>query len=174
MGKKTLFSGVVAFAIPCILYYLVPRINKYKNMIAPLALSIYIFGILFLTLHRAQYDVSYINLKPFWSYRAFFRADVRWQIYMNIFLFIPYGYIVAYLVRNTRRYNDVQSKRSFKIVCTVTVISGIVFSTMIEISQYLLCRGLCEFDDVFNNTIGSALGVGCLIALEWIEHKMSI
>ena len=37
---------------------------------------------------------------------------------------------------------------------------GFVFSSVIELSQLVLKRGLCEFDDVFHNTLGCAVGYG--------------
>ncbi|WP_288535663.1 VanZ family protein [uncultured Ruminococcus sp.] len=33
-----------------------------------------------------------------------------------------------------------------------------MFSAAIEITQYFTGRGLCEFDDVFNNTLGACIG----------------
>ena len=36
--------------------------------------------------------------------------------------------------------------------------TAIMFSAAIEITQYFTGRGLCEFDDVFNNTLGACIG----------------
>ena len=36
--------------------------------------------------------------------------------------------------------------------------TALLFSIFIEITQYFTGRGLMEFDDVFNNTIGCLLG----------------
>jgi glycopeptide antibiotics resistance protein len=33
-----------------------------------------------------------------------------------------------------------------------------MFSAAIEITQYFTGRGLCEFDDVFHNTLGACIG----------------
>lgn len=35
---------------------------------------------------------------------------------------------------------------------------SLAFSAGIEITQYITGRGLCEFDDVFNNTLGAFVG----------------
>ena len=37
---------------------------------------------------------------------------------------------------------------------------GFIFSSVIELSQLALKRGLCEFDDVFHNTLGCVIGYG--------------
>ncbi len=43
-----------------------------------------------------------------------------------------------------------------------------LFSIAIEALQYSLRVGLCEFDDVFNNTLGSAIGYG----VGWIISRI--
>ena len=37
---------------------------------------------------RAFDHVPQLSLLPFWSYAEFEHADIRWQVYMNVFLFI--------------------------------------------------------------------------------------
>ena len=44
---------------------------------------------------------------------------------------------------------------------------GFVFSSVIELSQLVLKRGLCEFDDVFHNTLGCVIGYGVGVMMLW-------
>ena len=44
---------------------------------------------------------------------------------------------------------------------------GFIFSSVIELSQLLLKRGLCEFDDVFHNTLGCVIGYGVGVMMLW-------
>lgn len=36
--------------------------------------------------------------------------------------------------------------------------AALAFSVFIEATQYFTGRGLCEFDDVFHNTLGACIG----------------
>ena len=61
------------------------------------------------------------------------------DIWLNILLFIPLGYIIG-------------GWRS--------LIIGFVLSGLIEAVQYYAHIGYCEMDDIFNNTLGAGIGVG--------------
>lgn len=62
---------------------------------------------------------------------------------MNVFLFIPLGFFFPYAMKHS---------------IWETVLIGVIVSIAIEALQYIFCLGLCEFDDVFHNTLGTALG----------------
>lgn len=47
-------------------------------------------------------------------------------------------------------------------------ITALFFSIFIEITQYFTGRGLMEFDDVFNNTVGSLVGFAAYCAINKI------
>lgn len=147
MLRLTVGSGIVA-ALIALVMPLIP--HKYrKAVLAPCVIAM-----LYLTLWRGGSDVRQINLIPLWSYRKWHAADVRWQIYMNVFLFIPYGAILKSL--NVKH----------------PVIIAAVTSLMIELIQYLFCLGLCEADDLINNTVGSILGCLMYSASNHILIKM--
>ncbi|MFR5118576.1 MAG: VanZ family protein [Ruminococcus sp.] len=63
-----------------------------------------------------------------------------------------------------RKHCNVYTLRRFlcHYLCGITVqkflLMSLVFSAGIEITQYITGRGLCEFDDVFNNTLGACVG----------------
>lgn len=109
-------------------------------------LGAYIFGISYFTvLDRSPGENILIRLTPFWSYSKFHIAQYRWQIYLNIFLFIPFGFLLPFCIKSS----------FFTTLCI-----GLLFSTALEATQYYFSLGLCEFDDVFHNTIGTGLGYG--------------
>lgn len=126
-----------------------------------------IFGILILTVYIAlvlsqtwflssRNDVRQISLDLFWSYRTAMEREtglqiensrILEQICLNILMFIPFGYLLA------------ETFRCFAEKPWKVVIAGCLFSIVIEVGQYILHVGLCELDDVFNNTVGCVLGL---------------
>ena len=46
----------------------------------------------------------------------------------------------------------------------------LVFSILIETTQYITGLGIAEFDDVFGNTLGGWIGV--LAAHEWMKRSL--
>ena len=45
----------------------------------------------------------------------------------------------------------------------------LVFSVLIEATQYITRLGIAEFDDVFGNTLGGWIGV--VVAWTWVKNK---
>jgi glycopeptide antibiotics resistance protein len=88
-------------------------------------------------------------MTPFWEYKnlIFSSNHVYWfqQISCNILMLIPLGFLFPLMFQRFRKP-------------LVTVFTGFSLSVFIEIAQYFTSRGLCEFDDVFNNTIGALIG----------------
>ena len=70
-------------------------------------------------------------------------------------MLLPMGILLPVAVRD-----DVGGKLFRRVV-----LSGFFTSFTIEVMQLLLKRGLFEFDDMFHNTIGVAIGY-------WIYRKM--
>lgn len=87
------------------------------------------------------------NLLPFWSYLAIMKGEGvnLWLCnYLNIFLFIPFGALLRLAL------GKMQWKMALVYSCTL--------SLCVELLQLVLKRGLCEFDDVFHNVLGSMVG----------------
>lgn len=40
------------------------------------------------------------------------------------------------------------------------LLSGVLFSLFVELTQYIFCLGLCELDDVICNGLGAVIGYG--------------
>ena len=100
-------------------------------------------------IYRISTDNYKIDLTPFWSYTAINEGghdDLIKENLMNIALGVPVGFLLSFIM----------SKRSWWKVG----LAGFVFSSVIELSQFIFKRGLCEFDDVFHNTLGCVIGYG--------------
>ena len=74
----------------------------------------------------------------FWSYKIW--SYYWFEIIANIIVFIPLGILLC------------------KLFGWKGVIFAILFSSGIEIIQLVSRRGLFEFDDIFNNSLGSIIG----------------
>ena len=94
-------------------------------------------------------------MEPFRSYillirdRNYFYAG---QIFLNILMTVPYGFLLPGLNVKYRSLRKV-------------TFMGLGFSTAIETIQYITCRGLFEFDDLFNNTLGASVGYIIFVVL---------
>ena len=86
------------------------------------------------------------NFMPFWSYQAIKDGEDMYIVenILNVILFIPVGFLAC----GFRRMN-----RWWKVA-----VLGCVISCSIESLQLWLQKGLCEVDDVLNNTIGTVIG----------------
>lgn len=96
------------------------------------------------------------NFLPLWSYSKFYDLEFRWGIYLNIMLFIPFGFILAW---------------AFQLTLPQLLTIGFLLTSGIETIQYFLQIGFCEIDDVINNTLGTGLGYAYWRLLEWIEYR---
>lgn len=141
---------------------------------------------LFLGLLLALYLLAYINLtffanrrvtkapqiewRLFWSYKeAFARKDgeitilrlgLARQILLNILVYVPVGLLVP-LVYKKHHY-------------IYTLLTGFVLSLLTEVMQYITHRGLCELDDLFNNTLGCLIGMTLLALGTKVIRKLQM
>ena len=95
--------------------------------------TLYILIILWITLFSRETGTVRVFKGLFWEARMSYWGDIA----LNILLFIPLGFLVG-------------DKR--------TILIGLLLSAGIELTQYVLKLGVCEVDDVLNNTIGTAIG----------------
>lgn len=89
-------------------------------------------------------------LTPFWEIRNVINGTERsfyiGQIIGNLLMLFPTGFLLLAIFQFKRL-------RWYHIAVT-----SMLFSIFIEITQYITGRGLMEFDDVFNNTVGCLIG----------------
>ena len=117
-----------------------------SKRIVPVLLSVYIFLLLVFTVFGRSISISAPQVNLFWSYKEWFSGNWNTgkQILGNIAMFVPLGFLSA-------------SLRSRRTRLSVVIIS-IATSLLIETLQLVMHRGLFEFDDVLNNTIGGVIG----------------
>lgn len=125
-----------------------PRRIRTKTCIFASLLAEYYFLVLCSTVfYRNVAEQARLELMPFWNYELIASwKDPRdfWEVVLNIVLFIPIGFLFKGL--------------SQRISWWHVLIVGMMLSTVIEVSQYYLHRGLCETNDVIHNSIGCLIG----------------
>lgn len=96
-----------------------------------------------------------VCLYPFYSYRLAWHSwsSIEWRnLILNICLFVPWGFLLPLWGGRFRKF-------------TWTVGSGLLGTLLIEGIQFVFERGVVEFDDIFNNTLGTLIGYGLVMAL---------
>jgi glycopeptide antibiotics resistance protein len=126
------------------------KCQKHKNfrIYCASAFVIYLLIVLYITIFSREPEERRIDMELFRSYKLLFidKNDFYYtQIVCNIIMTVPFGILFPVL------------NEKFRSVFLMFV-SGLVFSLLIELAQYFSGRGLFEFDDLFNNTVGALLG----------------
>lgn len=100
-----------------------------------------------LVLTRRSGPVSTYQIHFLWSYIRILQGSriCLWQNVLNIILFIPIGFLLRPIRPDWKR--------------KYIIAFGLFYSILLEILQLILHRGLFEFDDMLNNTIGVFVGV---------------
>ena len=78
------------------------------------------------------------------------------EVLLNVILLFPAGVLLPFVLGRHLKWYD-------------GLLSGLVISGCIELSQLICCRGLFEFDDMFHNSIGCMMG--CIIS-SWMINKL--
>lgn len=96
-----------------------------------------------------------VMLIPFRELVGLFRESNHsfffWQITLNVFLFVPFGFLVT-------AYLYLYSKKSTISNWLTVLLLGFAFSLLIEGFQFITGRGYTEVDDIINNTFGALIG----------------
>ena len=112
--------------------------------------------------YRVQAQDVNFKLMPFWSYIKIAKGDNLVYLVeniLNVLLFLPLGLLFGVLI----------GRGKWKLI----LILGVLASAFIEFSQLLFRRGLCEFDDLFHNTIGCLIGyyVACCLMMLYNKER---
>lgn len=109
----------------------------------------YLACVLWLTLLNREPTVQRSMLTPFWEYRNMLSGHRQWfffwQIVGNLVMLLPLGFMLPAMTGFFRK----GLRAIFLVFCS---------SVAIELTQWYTARGLMEFDDVFNNTMGGIIG----------------
>ena len=121
---------------------------------------IYIVFLLELTLLKREIGSEYrIELEVFWSYKKVISGheiELKTQILGNMIAFLPWGILLPLVSEKARSFQ-------------VTIFGA--FSTAIELMQLIFKCGLCEIDDILNNTLGACIGYGIIMIIGRIWKK---
>lgn len=161
--EKQIFTA----AVLCVFLAVFVRFFRWKFRDRWLSVGLgafYIYTVLCATFLGRISGSRRIRLEPFWCIRAAFDTG-RWEYWYyiigNILMFIPAGFFVeritGVLVKGRRRtWIKTLILGFFRMILSVGLC--FLFSAFIEGAQFYFGRGLCEFDDVFHNTLGSLIG----------------
>lgn len=120
-----------------------------------------IIGILGATIFTRSVGTRELILMPF---RSFAEVKEQPELYrsmlMNVFLFFYYGLTIPFILPD---------RVSHKLV--LSVITGMLFSIIIEFLQFVFHLGRCETDDVIMNTLGTFLGIGGYRVTQCLQHR---
>lgn len=121
--------------------------SSWSNRVLLLSIA----GILFLTLYpfRFEYHQSARFLFPF-SLEGWGKGTNVLDIFLNILLFIPYGFGLAEKLR--------ERGKSKPAVLIAAYISGALLSYLVEILQIYIPRRDSGWGDVFTNSFGALVG----------------
>lgn len=109
--------------------------------------SVYIICVLWITLIDREWSSPHAMLVPFWEFANVIKGVERSfyikQILGNLTMLLPFGFMLPMLK---------------KVTLMQVLLLSMFFSIGIEVMQFITGRGLMEFDDVFNNTVGAVIG----------------
>ena len=112
---------------------------------------------------RPEVNCSFpqLELTPFWTYFAVAENHPEisiWDIILNVVLFVPFGLLAKMLYPH---------EPVWKIL-----VAALALSLVIEVSQYILKRGVTQFDDVMHNIIGAVIGwLLAKLANNWMHTR---
>ena len=105
----------------------------------------------FVTLLRSEsgeFAVRQWNLQLFRAWREAyqrFTLQIWLNVLLNIALFVPLGFLLPLLTKRFRKWY-------------LALGAGFGVSFLIELTQLITGRGMCDVDDLFTNTLGAMLG----------------
>ena len=120
--------------------------------------------VLFLTVLGRRFNregINNYNLKLFFCYRQIIYDHNRIMLdttIQNIVMFIPIGFTLSAVFKNNH-----------KIILPLIV--SFALSLFIEVYQLLMKSGLFELDDLFNNTLGSFIGILLYIMIACVIRR---
>ena len=138
-------------------------ISKHKKFVLHKEL-IYLISIIYILclFHVVTFQDNNYGISNFVPFKEIFRYDFGTPKFMknivgNIMLFIPYGFIASYLLKN-------------KKFSTITILT-IIVSLTIETVQYYIGR-VFDIDDVILNLAGGIIGFLIYVGIDAIRSKI--
>ena len=108
-------------------------------------------------LTRKVHPARAFDFSPFWSYREVLRSGKDALLTQNIangLAFVPIGLLLGCAFGRMKWWK--------------ALAIGGGFSLLIEVLQFAFKRGFAEFDDLFHNVLGCAIGFGVYVLASWL------
>ena len=141
------------------------RTRSWWKVIVGLLWLTAVLGILYITVLKREKGVEcQVLLAPFHSWKLYFSGEqqeaFRYNL-MNMILFLPYGFLGFALLPK-----EWGTGRKLALL----VLTGCLYSVLVEVLQYRLQCGEAETDDVIHNTVGAFAGA----VLSWAEGQVLV
>lgn len=148
----TAFAIILLGASICLTsFHTALRSYKAERVFIRLCTVAYVSLIVYATLFsREKSEVQNgFSLIPFITYYKAKTENIEFyrEAFMNVALFFPLG-CFAYCL-------DINGRKKW----TVPIISAVILSSIIELTQYIFSLGYAEVDDVIHNTAGVIIGI---------------
>lgn len=166
---RILITAAFVFGFPYFLRQFLKHSDK-RTKIIRIVLIAYIIAVIVITLGIRSYDnESGVITDLTWAYRQIYRTvhagyevgglleaikRIHWvrgtvsSLILNVFLFVPYGYLLPLVTEKMRKWYQV-------------LIAGVAFSLCIEMTQYFTHLGWFDISDPIYNGIGALIGYIC-------------
>lgn len=143
------YEGLLSiFCLGAVVFITIKGFGKGLRLSALLLAIEYVFLIYCSTVFFREYSETVgHDFTPFWSYRAIKNGndDLLAENIMNMVVFVPVGLLFSCVSRRLKWW--------------MVLLTGFCISVSIEALQYFFHKGFSEFDDVFHNTLGCAIGM---------------
>ena len=159
---RFLVGFLVLFAVGTILFLAFFGWKRGAKWAAGLLLVEYMVLLLALAvLTRKVQPAQAFDFSPFWSYREVLRSGkdaLLTQNIANVLAFVPIGLLLGCAFGRMKWWK--------------ALAIGGGFSLLIEVLQFAFKRGFSEFDDVFHNVLGCAIGFGVYLLVAWLVMRI--
>ena len=154
----SVYEGLLSiFCLGAVVFITIKGFGKGLKFSALLLAIEYVFLIYCSTVVFREYSENVgHDFTPFWSYRAIRngRDDLLAENIMNVVAFLPVGLLLSCISRRLKWW--------------MVLLIGLGISVSIEALQYFFHKGFSEFDDVFHNTLGCAIGMMIIAVIKRI------
>lgn len=156
---------IISASIFLIVYFSVyKKIMKGENKLNLSKIGLYsafiIYMVMVIEVTIISRDPLYggIPIEVFTSYKNAIYSGECTNIILNIFMFVPLGFILPLLWKRCKKWY-------------VTYLLGLFITLTIEIVQLITMRGIFEVDDIINNFLGCAIGYGLVMTFTLMFKK---
>jgi len=157
-----LVGFLVLFGVGSVLFLAFFGWKRGAKLSAGLLLVEYMVLLLALAvLTRKVHPAGAFDFSPFWSYREVLRSGkdaLLTQNIANVLAFVPIGLLLGCAFGRMKWWK--------------ALAIGGGFSLLIEVLQFVFKRGFAEFDDVFHNVLGCAIGFGVYVLSAWLVMRI--